>query len=70
MHYRLPWACTFFLGFVAIMFKYASSTALDGTEDGALNERLASAPEAQKSLQDEALGIVFGTDSETSFYGF
>lgn len=53
------------------------STALDGSEDGELNERLASAnvtsksaPELRETLQEEALSIMFDSDSDVSFDGF
>lgn len=55
------------------------STALDGSEDGELNERLASAkqaapaalePEQREGMEDEAINILFDSDSDASFDGF
>ncbi|KAM7304508.1 uncharacterized protein ISCGN_014408 [Ixodes scapularis] len=49
------------------------STRLDGSEDGELNDRLASvtnAPEDPESLIDEALDLIFDSESDVSFDGF
>lgn len=53
------------------------STSLDGTEDGELNDRLASVDDAaaagpgeHESLVDEALELIFDSDSDVSFNGF
>lgn len=49
------------------------STRLDGSEDGELNDRLASVtngPEDPESLIDEALDLIFDSESDVSFDGF
>ncbi|KAG0411429.1 hypothetical protein HPB47_011444 [Ixodes persulcatus] len=53
------------------------STRLDGSGDGELNHRLASVsdepamgPEARESMVDEAVQLVFDSDSDASFDGF
>lgn len=55
------------------------STALDDSEDGELNEQIASAneaaatalePEHREGMREEALCILFDSDSDVSFDGF
>lgn len=54
-------------------------TVLDGSEDGELNEQTASAngaaatalePEHREGMREEALCILFDSDSDVSFDGF
>ncbi|KAG0422112.1 hypothetical protein HPB47_002034 [Ixodes persulcatus] len=63
---------------VARSFKHCGiSTALDGSQDGELHERLASAitpsaslPTTSDHMRDEVIDILFDSDSDCSFEGF